>query len=71
MRQLTLALASLTVAAAGLATTPATAQEKYEHGFIRSVEAGVSLQRATEVSAEEALANLDFDEDPLGFRFQG
>ena len=60
MRQFTLALASLTVAAAGLATTPATAQEKYEHGFIRSVEAGVSLQRATEVSAEEALANLPF-----------
>ena len=60
MRQCTLALASLAVATAGLVTTPATAQDNYPHGFIRNVEPGVSLQRATEVTAEEAAINLPF-----------
>jgi hypothetical protein len=60
MRQSTLALASLAVAAAGLAAAPVIAEENYPHGFIRNVEPGVSLQRATEVSAEEAAVNLPF-----------
>ena len=46
--------------AAGLVTSTALAEEGYRHGRVRFVEPGVTLQRATEVSAEEALANLPF-----------
>ena len=35
-------------------------EDGYRHGRLRFVESGVSLQRATEVSAEEAVANLPF-----------
>jgi hypothetical protein len=38
----------------------ASADDSYRHGRVRFVEPGVTLQRATEVSAEEALANLPF-----------
>jgi hypothetical protein len=45
----------------GLVALPAFAEEDgYRHGRVRFVEPGVTLQRATEVSAEEALANLPF-----------
>ena len=44
----------------GLAALPAFAEDGYRHGRVRFVEPGVTLQRATEVSAEEALANLPF-----------
>ena len=46
--------------AAGLVTSTALAEEGYRHGRVFFVEPGVTLQRATEVSAEEALANLPF-----------
>ena len=46
--------------AAGLVTSTALADEGYRHGRVFFVEPGVTLQRATEVSAEEALANLPF-----------
>ncbi len=46
--------------AAGLVTSTAVAEEGYRHGRVLFVEPGVTLQRATEVSAEEALANLPF-----------
>ena len=46
--------------AAGLVTSAALADEGYRHGRVFFVEPGVTLQRATEVSAEEALANLPF-----------
>ena len=52
--------AGLVLAAAGLAVRPASAEEGYRHGRIRFVEPGVTLQRATEVAAEEAVANLPF-----------
>ncbi len=53
------------VAAAGLlaasgTTAVSAAEDGYRHGRVRFVEAGVTLHRATEVSAEEALANLPF-----------
>jgi hypothetical protein len=51
--------ASLTIVAAGFGS-PARAADGYRHGYVRYVEAGATLQRATEVSAEEALANLPF-----------
>ena len=60
MRQRTLMLTSLALAVTGFGATPATAQEEYRHGHIRHVEPGVTLQRATEASAEEAIANLPF-----------
>ena len=45
----------------GLPSQRAAADEDgYRHGRVRFVEPGVTLQRATEVSAEEALANLPF-----------
>ncbi len=44
----------------GLVALPAFAEDGYRHGRVRFVEPGVTLQRATEVSAEEALANLPF-----------
>jgi FecR protein len=43
----------------GLAA-PAAAQEDYRHGRIRYLEPGVTLQRATETSAEEAVINLPY-----------
>jgi hypothetical protein len=46
--------------AAGLASSAALADEGYRHGRVRFVESGVTLQRATEVSAEEAFPNLPF-----------
>jgi hypothetical protein len=46
--------------AAGLVTSTALAEEGYRDGRVFLVEPGVTLQRATEVSAEEALANLPF-----------
>ena len=45
---------------AGLAVAPALAEDGYQHGRVRFVEPGVTLQRATEASAEEALANVPF-----------
>jgi hypothetical protein len=53
-----------TLVAVGLLVGPAAvaalAEDDYRHGRVRYVEAGVTLQRATEVSAEEAIANLPF-----------
>jgi hypothetical protein len=53
--------------AAGLVSVTASAQPQpsqgqndYRHGRLRYVDPGVTLQRASEVSAEEALANLPF-----------
>jgi len=57
MRLRTLVAAGL---GAGLAVAPALAEDGYRHGRVRFVEPGVTLQRATEVSAEEALANVPF-----------
>jgi hypothetical protein len=54
MRHPRLALGILAIA------VPAFAQEGYRHGRIRYVDAGVTLQRATETAAEEALPNLPF-----------
>lgn len=55
------------VAAAGFAAAlflppiaRAADEDSYRHGRVRFVESGVTLHRATEVSAEEALANLPF-----------
>ncbi len=58
MRPRTLVTANL-ILLVGLAAT-ARAEDGYEHGRLRFVEPGVSLQRATDVSAEEALANAPF-----------
>ncbi len=61
MRATTL-VATLALAGAGL-MDPARAaaeDEPFRHGYVRHVEAGVTLHRATEVSAEEALVNLPF-----------
>jgi hypothetical protein len=57
MRFRTLVAAGL---GAGLVAAPALADEGYRHGRVRFVEPGVTLQRATEVSAEEAITNLPF-----------
>ena len=38
----------------------ASAQDDYRHGRVRYVEAGVTLQRAAETGAEEAVANMPF-----------
>jgi ferric-dicitrate binding protein FerR (iron transport regulator) len=57
MRSRTLVAAGLL---AGLLASPAPADEGYRHGRVRFVDPGVTLQRATEASAEEALANLPF-----------
>ena len=46
--------------AAGLVASTALAEDGYRHGRVFFVEPGVTLQRATEVSAEEATANLPF-----------
>ena len=45
---------------AGLVTSTAFAEDGYRHGRVFFVEPGVTLQRATEVSAEEAMTNLPF-----------
>jgi hypothetical protein len=60
MRTPTLALAGLVLAAVGPARTVAAADEEYRDGYVRIVEPGVTVQRATEVSAEEAVPNLPF-----------
>ena len=60
MRQRTLIVTSLALAVSGFGPTSAAGQEEYRHGHIRHVEPGVTLQRATEASAEEAIANLPF-----------
>ncbi len=52
----TLAAALLALASPALAD----AQSSYRHGRLRHVEGGVSLQRASEAGAEEALTNLPF-----------
>ena len=57
MRSRMLVAAGLT---AGLVTSTALAEDGYRHGRVFLVEPGVTLQRATEVSAEEAQANLPF-----------
>ena len=45
----------------GLALAPAlSAEDNYGHGWIRRVEPGVTVQRATEVGSEEAVPNLPF-----------
>lgn len=45
---------------AGLVAAAAVAEDGYRHGRVRFVEPGVTLQRASEVSAEEAAPNLPF-----------
>jgi hypothetical protein len=57
MRIRTLVAAGL---GAGLVAASALADDGYRHGRVRFVEPGVTLQRATEGSAEEAIANLPF-----------
>jgi hypothetical protein len=52
----TLTLAIVALGLAGLAD----AEEGYRHGRVRDVEPGVSIQRATEPGAEEAVANMPF-----------
>ena len=52
---------ALSTLVGGLALAPAlSAEDKYEHGWIRRVEPGVTVQRATEVGSEEAAPNLPF-----------
>jgi hypothetical protein len=53
-RMLRLAVLAMALPAVGVA------EETYRHGRVRHTEAGVSLQRATEPGAEEAVANLPF-----------
>jgi hypothetical protein len=55
MRRLSLLLTVL-----ALLATPAAYSQSYEHGRVRHVEDGVSIQRATETGSEEATANLPF-----------
>jgi hypothetical protein len=58
-RALVVAAGFLTVTAVA-ATVRAEAENGYHHGRVRFVESGATLQRATEVTAEEALANQPF-----------
>jgi hypothetical protein len=61
MRPFALVVAAGFLAASAPSTAAsATAEDGYRHGRVRFVESGVTLHRATEVSAEEALANLPF-----------
>jgi hypothetical protein len=60
MRQRAPVVVGLALAAAGFTVMPAAAEDGYRHGRIRYVEPGVTLQRATEVAAEEAVPNLPF-----------
>jgi len=53
-RMLRLAVLAMALPAVGFA------EETYRHGRVRHAEAGVSLQRATEPGAEEAVPNLPF-----------
>lgn len=60
MRTLSFAMTGLVLCAVGPASTASAADEEYRHGYVRYVEPGVTLQRATEVGAEEAVPNLPF-----------
>src|SRR5260370_6395416 len=53
---------SLTLLALSLAALPAAAQDQdtYDHSGLFYLEPGVTLQRATESGAEEAVVNLPF-----------
>ncbi len=51
---------TLTLLALVLAALPAAAQDTYRHGRVFYLEPGVTLQRATEAGAEEAVVNLPF-----------
>jgi hypothetical protein len=53
-------LTGLVLAAATLVVGPAAADDSYDNGRILYVEPGVTLQRANEAAAEEAIANLPF-----------
>ena len=54
------ALGGLALGAIVLGPGSAAAQDEYRHGYVRHVEPGVTLQRATDVGAEEAVPNLPF-----------
>ncbi len=54
------AAAGFVAALGGPSVVRAADEDGYRHGRVRFVESGVTLHRATEVSAEEALANLPF-----------
>ena len=58
MRARTLVAVGLALAAAACPRPPP--KTAYRHGRVRFLEPGVTLQRATEVSAEEAVVNLPF-----------
>ena len=58
MRSRTLVAVGFAVTA--LAAPAAFAEDGYRHGRVRFLEPGVTLQRATETSAEEAVVNLPF-----------
>jgi hypothetical protein len=61
MRSRALVAAAGLIAASALPSAVRAAEEDgYRHGRVRFVESGVSLHRASEVTAEEALANLPF-----------
>lgn len=59
MRPLTPFAFALALASIG-PVSPAHAQESYRHGRVRYVDPGVSIQRASESGAEEALVNTPF-----------
>ena len=50
----------LALTLAAVFAAPASAEDGYDHGRLRHVEAGVTLQRATDTGAEEALGNEPF-----------
>jgi len=65
MRARMLIATAVAFATAGALAAPARAQDNgqdngYSHGRLRYVEPGVSVQRATEVEADEAVANAPF-----------
>jgi hypothetical protein len=60
MRPRIAVLIGLVLAAATLVVRPAAADDSYDNGRILYVEPGVTLQRANEAAAEEAIANLPF-----------
>ncbi len=60
MRFASLVRAGGLLAAAVLSGAPARADDGYRHGRVRFVEPGVTFQRSTDASAEEALANQPF-----------
>jgi hypothetical protein len=53
-------VAALALGLTAAGATSTLAQDSYRHGRILSVEAGVTLQRATEDASEEAFRNLPF-----------